>query len=66
MSCVKLMLGNFWTTPKDGNWLLRDPTMRLEVRTYSTTPWSPGKGEGLEVESIVNDLINYVSAMKPP
>ena len=44
----------------------RDPTMRLEVRTYSTTPWSPGKGEGLEVESIVNDLINYVSVMKPP
>ena len=40
------MLGNFWTTPKDGNWLLRDPTMRLEVRTYSTTPWSPGKGRG--------------------
>ena len=48
------MLGNFWTTPKDGNWLLRDPTMRLEVRTFSTTPWSPGKGEGLEVESIAN------------
>ena len=51
--------GDFWTPPKVGGWWPEEPTR---------TAWSPGRGQGLEVESTVNgsDSINDTYVMELP
>ena len=69
--CVKklsfvMLMEWLWTVSKDGGWLPMEPTIWLEGWNFQSYPWLLGRGDGLEVESMANDLINHTCEMKPP
>ena len=56
-SCLLLCWwGYFWKVPKDGDWLAKDKGSQVirGLDLFSLASWPPGRGQGLEVESIHN------------
>lgn len=66
--CCFMLMRWLWTTyaTTDGGCMPEESTLRLEVGTFRPTTRPLGRGEGLEGESINDDLINPTYGMKSP